>query len=106
MFETLRSHEDCIIYIYCYFQWQLNWQHFAFPWFPLKTFKVPPILEDARDFLTGITGIKVHPEDALLVSLDFVKLYLHISHEEGTEIMKEFLNQKEVKDILSKSLCD
>ena len=62
--------------------------------------KVPLTLEDARDFVTGITGIKVYPEDAVLVSLDFVKLYLHISHEDGTEIMKEFSNQKEVKDIL------
>ena len=62
--------------------------------------KVPLTLEDARDFVTGITGIKVYPEDAVLVSLDFVKLYLHISLEEGTEIMKEFPNQKEVKDIL------
>ena len=62
--------------------------------------KVPLTLEHARDFVTGITGIKVYPEDAVLVSLDFVKLYLHISHEEGTEIMKEFSNQKEVKDIL------
>ena len=62
--------------------------------------KVPRTLEDARDFVTRITGIKLYPEDAVLVSLDFVKLYLHISHEEGTEIMKEFSNQKEVKDIL------
>ena len=33
-------------------------------------------------------------------------LYPHIPHEEGIGIMKEFLNQREVKDISEKSLCD
>ena len=33
-------------------------------------------------------------------------LYPHIPHEEGIEIMEEFLNQREVKDISTKSLCD
>ena len=28
------------------------------------------------------------------------------THEEGIEIMKEFLNQREVKDISTKSFCD
>ena len=27
-------------------------------------------------------------------------------HEEGIEIMKKFLNQREVKDISAKTLCD
>ena len=65
---------------------------------PLVT-KVPHILEDTRDFLTRITEIKDLTENALLVSFDVVGLYLHISHEKGIEIMKEFLNQREVKDI-------
>ena len=50
--------------------------------------------------------IKDLPEDALLVSFDVVGLYPHIPHEEGIEIMEEFLNQREVKDISTKSLCD
>ena len=33
-------------------------------------------------------------------------LYPHIPHEEGIEIMKKFLNQRELKDISTKSLCD
>ena len=65
---------------------------------PLAT-KVLRILEETRDFLTRITEIKDLPEDALLVSFDFVEFYLHISHEEDIEIMKEILNQREVKDI-------
>ena len=72
---------------------------------PLVT-KVPHILEDLRDFLTRITEIKDLTENALLVSFDVVGLYLHISHEKGIEIMKEFLNQREVKDISVRSLCD
>ena len=72
---------------------------------PLFT-KVLYILEDTRDFLTRITEIKDHPEDALLVSFDVVGLYPHIPHEEGIKIMDEFLNQREVKDISTKSLCE
>ena len=72
---------------------------------PLVT-KVPHILEDTCDFLTRITEIKDLPEDALLVSFDVVRLYLYIPHEEDIEIMEEFLNQSEVKDISTKSLCD
>ena len=33
-------------------------------------------------------------------------LYPHIPHEKGIEIMKEFLNQRDVKDISTKGLCD
>ena len=61
---------------------------------PLVT-KVPHILQ-----------IKYLPQDALLVSFDVVGLYPHIPHEEGIEIMEEFLNQRKVKDISTKSLCD
>ena len=71
---------------------------------PLVT-KVPHIFEDTRDFLTRIMEIKDLPEDSLLVSFDVVRLYPHIPHEEGIEIMKEFLNQREVKDISTKGLC-
>ena len=39
-------------------------------------------------------------------SFDVVGLYPHIPHEEGTAIMKEFLNQRQVKDISTKILCD
>ena len=45
------------------------------------------------------------PEDALLVSFDVVRLHPHISHKEGIEIMKELLNQREVKDISTKIWC-
>ena len=72
---------------------------------PLVT-KVPHILEDKRDVLTRITEIKDFPEDTLFVSFDVVGLYPHIPHEAGIEIMKEFLIQREVKDISTKSLCD
>ena len=72
---------------------------------PLVT-KVPHIFEDTCDFLSRIAEIKDLPEDALLVSFHAVGLYSHISHEEGIEIMKEFLKQREVKDIATKSLCD
>ena len=72
---------------------------------PLVT-KVLYILEDTRDFVTRITEIKDLPEDALFVSFDAVGLYPHIPHEEGIEIMKKFLNQREVKDISAKTLCD
>ena len=50
--------------------------------------------------------IKDLPEDTLLVSFDAVGLHLHIPHKESIEIMKEFLKQKEVKDISTKRLCD
>ena len=40
------------------------------------------------------------------MSLDVVGLYPHIPHEEGIEIMKEFLNQRGVKDISTKRLRD
>ena len=33
-------------------------------------------------------------------------LYPHIPHEDGIEIMKDFLEQKEVKDISTKGLWD
>ena len=72
---------------------------------PLVT-KVPHSLEDTLDFLTRITEIKDIPGDALLVSFDVVGLYPHIPREESIEIMKKFLNQREVKDISTKSLCD
>ena len=72
---------------------------------PLVT-KVTDILEDTRDFLTRITEIKDLPEGALLVSFDVVGLYPRIPHEEGIEIMEEFLTQREVKDISTKGLCD
>ena len=57
---------------------------------PLVT-KEPHILEDTRDFLSRKTEIKDLTEDALFASFDFVWLYPHIPHEEGIEIMKEFL---------------
>ena len=58
------------------------------------------ILEDTRGILTRITEIIKHlPENALLVSFDVVGLYPHVPHEEGIEIMKKFLNQREVKNI-------
>ena len=44
--------------------------------------------------------------DVLLVSFDIVGLYPHIPHEVGMEIIKEFLKQREVKDISTKRLCD
>ena len=72
---------------------------------PLVT-KVPHILEDTRDFPTRITEIKDLLEDSLLVSFDVVGLCPHIPHEEGIEIMEELLNQREIKDISTKSLCD
>ena len=72
---------------------------------PLVT-KVPHILEDTRDFLSRFTEIKDLPVEVLLVSFDIVGLYPHIPHEVGMEIMKEFLKQREVKDISTKSLCD
>ena len=50
--------------------------------------------------------IKDLPEDTLLVSFDAVGLHLHIPHKESIEIMKEFLKQREVKDISTKRLCD
>ena len=80
----------------------------AFLDFHLKSLvtKVPHILEDTSDFLTRITEIKDLPEDALLVSFDVVGLYPQIPNEESIDIMKEFLNQREVKDISTKSLCD
>ena len=64
------------------------------------------ILEDTCDFLSWIMEIKDLPEDTLLVSFDAVGLHLHIPHKESIEIMKEFLKQKEVKDISTKRLCD
>ena len=78
----------------------------AFLYFHLKPLvaKVPHILEDTRDSLTQITEIKDFPEDALLVSFEVVGLHSYMPHEEGIEIMKEFLNQREVKDIPTKSL--
>ena len=72
---------------------------------PLVT-KVPHIIEDTSDILTWITEIKYRPENVLLVSFDVACLCPHIPHEEGTGIMKQFLNQKKVKDISTKSLCD
>ena len=72
---------------------------------PLVT-KVTDILEDTHDFLTRITEIKDLPEGALLVSFHVVGLYPRIPHEEGIEIMEEFLTQREVKDISTKGLCD
>ena len=80
----------------------------AFLDFHLKSLvtKVPHILEDTSDFLTRITEIKDLPEAALLVSFDVVGLYPQIPNEESIDIMKEFLNQREVKDISTKSLCD
>ena len=80
----------------------------AFLDFHLKSLvtKVPHILEDTSDFLARITEIKDLPEDALLVSFDVVGLYPQIPNEESIDIMKEFLNQREVKDISTKSLCD
>ena len=33
------------------------------------------------------------------LSFDVVGLYPHVPHEEGIEIMKKFLNQREVKNI-------
>ena len=44
-------------------------------------------------------------ENALLVSFDVVVLYLHITHDQGIEIMRRFLDKHEDHSVSSKSLC-
>ena len=44
------------------------------------------------------------PENAILVSFELVGLYPNISHEDGIDIMRVFLNKRISKSILTKSL--
>ena len=67
--------------------------------------KIRHILEDTCDFLIQITEIKDLPEITLLVSFDVVGLYPYIPHEEVLRLWKNFLNQREVKDISTRTLC-
>ena len=68
--------------------------------------QVPLILEDTRDFLSRIKGLRNIPEDALLVSFDVVGLYPHIPHDEGIAIMAEFLEGRTDKTVSTRSLCE
>ena len=67
---------------------------------------IPHILEDTRDFLCRLNDLPEIPENAILVTFDVVGLYPNISHEEGIEIMKTFLNERVNKPVSTESLCD
>ena len=67
---------------------------------------VPHILEDTRDFVNRIQDLLDLPESSILVSFDVVGLYPRIPHEEGIETMVEYLETRDDKTVLIKSLCD
>ena len=67
---------------------------------------IPHILEDTRDFLCRLNDLPEIPENSILVTFDVVQLYPNILHEEGIEIMKTFLNERDNKPVSTESLCD
>ena len=67
---------------------------------------IPHILEDTSDFLCRLNDLPEIPENAILVTFDTVGLYPNIPHEEGIEIMKTFLNERDNKPVRTESLCD
>ena len=66
---------------------------------------VSHILEDTRDFLSRLNERCEIPENAYLVLLNAVGLYLHMPYEEGLEILKSFLDKSEDQSVSSKNLC-
>ena len=67
---------------------------------------IPHILDDTRDFLCRLNDLPEIIENAILVTFDVVVLYPNIPHEEGIEIMKTFLNERDNKPVSTESLCD
>ena len=67
---------------------------------------IPHILEDTRDFLCRLNDLPEIPENAILVTFDVVGLYPNIPHEEGIEIIKTFLNERDNKPVKTESLRD
>ena len=64
------------------------------------------ILEDTRDFLCRLNDLPKIPENAILVTFDVVGLYPNIPHDEGLEIMKTFLNERDDTPVSTESLCE
>ena len=67
---------------------------------------IPHILEHTKGFLCRLNDLPEIPENAILVIFDVVGLYSNIPHEEGIEIMKTFLNERDNKPVSTKRLCD
>ena len=66
---------------------------------------IPHILEDTRDSVQRLNQIGDIPENALLVSFDVVRLYPHITHNQGVEIMRRFFDKRDDQSVTSESLC-
>ena len=62
-------------------------------------------MKDTRDFLNWLSYLQDIPEKVILVSFDVIELYPSILHEEGIDIMRAFLNERNNKPISTDSLC-
>ena len=64
--------------------------------------KIPHILEDPRDFLCRLNDLSEILENAILATFDVVGLYPNIPHGECIEIMKTFLNEGTINQLVHK----
>ena len=56
--------------------------------------EIPSYIQDTSDFLSKLENIRNIPDQALLVTIDFVGLHSHIPHTEGLEALKIALDGK------------
>ena len=61
-------------------------------------------IKDSNDFMHKIRDLKNIPKDALLVTADVVGLYPSIPHEAGRQALKEVLERRKDKKILTNDL--
>ena len=67
---------------------------------------VPSYVKDTNDFLKKLRDISTLRSGAIMVTIDVVGLYPHISHDEGLQSIREALNNRENPEIPTRTIVD
>ena len=63
-------------------------------------------VKDTTDFLNKLSNLGNLPNSAILVTLDVSSLYNNISHNQGIDACRHFLDTRSNKHIPTETLCD
>ena len=61
--------------------------------------QISSYVKDTNDFLKNLNDMDRYPEGAILVTINVVGLYPHISHNEGLEAIRKILNTRTSQEI-------
>ena len=68
--------------------------------------KVKSYINDTNDFLRKIEELDQLPEGTILCTIDVVGLYPNIPHDEGLAFLKDFLDSRFDKEVITDALIE